>query len=203
MKSVDCNVLLRSFAICLVVVNHSIWIDLGGGMNFLLLLSGFNFARFSLIKNKSEAIYDLWKLVYKIVIPSLLIILLYSFINERMRVEEILMFSNFMYLNKVTDIALPIWYPQVLLQLVIIISFLLYVTPEINKESRGYVIISFYFGSLVIYEVSKQLYDSSHLLNRIPTLHLWNFVLGWVLWILLEDKNFINKSISSFIVFIT
>lgn len=194
---------LRALAICLVVANHSLWIDMAGGMNFLLLLSGFNFARFSLEKNTPDILKDFWRLISKIAIPSLVIILFYSLINQRFRIEEILMFSNFLYLNKVSDISLPIWYPQILIQIGIILSLVILTLPKIDTRNRVFLTAGLLVFSLSIHGISTRIYDASHLLERLPTLYLWNFVIGWLLWALLEKNTLFYKSIASVVVIIT
>ncbi len=199
LQSVNINQCLRAFAIMFVVANHATWYDLGGGMNFLMLLSGFNFAAFSFAKDKVAIIKDLWRLTLKIVIPSMIIISCYFILKGRFEFKELFMVSNFFYLNKVSDIALPIWYPQVFLQMAIILSLLFYFTPlaKVLRGKKVLYMLMILVAAIAINVVSKHYWNFSHLLGRMPHLFLWNFILGWCFCLMLEKPTLKNNILVS------
>jgi len=205
MTAINTNQLFRALAILLVVANHSVWFNVAGGMNFLLLLSGYNFASFSFTKNNKQVIIDLWQLIRKIILPSMIVMFLYFIINERFTFEEFFMISNWFYLNKITNIALPIWYPQMFLQLGVILTILFYVFPIQKLINRNSIIttILLVILSLLIFIMATSNFNTSHLGNRLPHLLLWNFILGWSLWALLNIRTNKNQIVASFLVFIS
>lgn len=205
MTPINTNQLFRALAILFVVANHSVWFSIAGGMNFLLLLSGYNFASFSFAKNNKQIIIDLWQLIRKITLPSMLVMLFYFIINERFTFEEFFMISNWFYLNKTTNIALPIWYPQMFLQLGVILTVLFLIFPIHTSIKKNNIIatIILVFLSLIVFAIATSIFNTSHLGNRLPHLLLWNFILGWSLWALLNIRTAKNKIIASSLVFIS
>lgn len=201
--SINSNQLLRAIAIMFVVANHATWFSLKGGMNFLLLLSGYNFAAFSFSKTNKAIIIDLWHLIRKIAIPSMIVMISYFIINQRFEVAELFMISNWLYLNKVTDIALPIWYPQMFFQMGMLLT-ILFLTFPIHKliiHNKITATIALVLISLMLFIISTSNYDSSHLYNRLPHLMLWNFVLGWSFWALLNTRDVKSKIYASLLLF--
>jgi len=191
------NTIARALAILLVVMNHAVNLPFGGGMTFLLMLAGYNFAKFSFQKENILIINDLYKTTLKIVVPCILVIVLNFILFGNIRWQELLMFSN--YLDNERVVAFPIWYAQVILQLAVLITIPIFVfnfSEHINKRPR-FITLSVLLVALALWLFTHSNYDS---LTHLPYFYLWNFVLGWALWAFLRKSNIMDKANATIII---
>ena len=202
-NSINSNQFVRAIAITLIVANHSSWLSMGGGVNFLMLLSGFNLAAFTFHKNDTAIINDMFTLTKKIITPSLIIIALSFLIKHEFVWQEIMLISNFYFPGKVA--FMPIWYPQIMIQMVIIFSLVFLLLKPANKLKKSPIITTaiIFLTTLTINIVCRWLWDTWYLYDRLPHLLLWNFTLGWLIWALLKNPNFSSKAICSLVVIFT
>lgn len=202
-RAIDGNQFVRAIAITLIVANHSSWLGLGGGVNFLMLLSGFNLATFAFNKNNNGIIHDMFRLSKKIIIPSLIIIAVSFFIKQKFVWQEILLISNFFFPGKVGH--MPIWYPQIITQIVIILSLVFILFKPASKLNKSPITTTavIFLIALAMNLVCRWLWDTWYLYDRLPHLLLWNFTLGWLIWALLKKRDFKSKSICSLLIIFT
>ncbi|MEP2651051.1 MAG: acyltransferase family protein [Paraglaciecola sp.] len=188
-RTIEVTDFLKALGICLVVLNHSSWHNLEGGLNILILISGLNFARFSLKKDNTELALDIARLLKKLLIPSLLLMGFYSLLFNKFDWKEILLISNFFYTQKIA--AFPVWYVQVITQLMLVIALIAFVF-NFAKWTRisllGFSLVMLFF-SILIPPFIDQYLSSAELFWKLPHYIAWNFILGWVVWASIEDEN--------------
>ena len=188
----------RAIAISLIVANHSTWLALGGGMNFLMLLAGFNLACFSFSKSNKSIANDMINMLIKIIIPTLVIIIFYCFLYREFQWQEVLMVSFLFPSGQIQISEIPIWYSQVLMQMCILLLPFMFIFNFANKVK-----IAPITTTLVILFVSvfiNWLSFSDYPWARLPHLFLWNFTLGWALWALLRNPTSASKMQCTFLV---
>jgi hypothetical protein len=187
---VDSDIVLRACAISAVVWNHA---DLGsrgtlgGGMTVLMMLSGFMFARFSLADHSAVKVrQSLVSLGLHILLPSLGFVVFYAFALRQFDPLELLFISNWWTTKRVA--LFPTWYPQVMVQMFILL-YLLFLTPLGRLAERRPLHFSlgvFLVGVAVRFAFPIWVWDSEPLVHHLPHLFLWNFSLGWVVYFLAE-----------------
>lgn len=189
MEKISGNNLARAFAISLVVANHSIYLPLGGGLNFLLLMAGFNLAAFSFSKSTHYIIVDFVQMIKKILLPAFIIILFYGIFFNNIVWQELLFVS---YLLKVEKVALiPVWYCQVLLQMSLLLIIIFKLTNFSVLVNKNPIVVTLITLSVTI--GINLLFWQSYPWNRWPHMYLWNFCLGWAVWAILKTPNLKNK----------
>ncbi|UAK25061.1 hypothetical protein [Sphingomonas nostoxanthinifaciens] len=188
---IDTDAFMRAAAICSIVWNHanpSALGAFGGGMTFLMMLSGFNFARFSLQGGTPESVRAaLVRLGLRIGVPSFLLVLFFFAALHRFDARELLFVSNWWTRDRIS--LFPLWYPEVMLQMFVLL-YLLFLTP------LGRVALSHMLAfSLAIFLVGAGLryalpfvWNTEYLNHDLPHLYLWNFTLGWVIFFLVVAR---------------
>ena len=194
------NYLVRAIAISFVVANHSSWLSLGGGMNFLLLLAGYNLASFTFSKNNHEIIRDMMRMVLKIILPTVAIIIVYACYYQQFNWKEITLMSYLLPNEEEQVSKIPYWYCQALLFMcLMLIPFILITNfSKLVKLTPIYSTLSILCITVCINLVSTLEYPW----ERLPHLFLWNFTLGWAVWALLNKPTFNNKLKASALVII-
>ncbi|MEP1382445.1 MAG: acyltransferase family protein [Paraglaciecola sp.] len=188
LKKVDNLDLLKALGILLVLVNHSSWHNLQGGVNILILISGLNFARFSFKKDNKEMVADILRLLKKLLVPSVLLIIFYSMIYTKFDWKELFLISNFYYPQKIS--TFPVWYVQAITQLFLIIIPLAFLF-NFSRWTKTHP-IKFNLCMLALamaMPLAIDLFiDSASLYWKLPHYIAWNFILGWVIWAMLYDS---------------
>lgn len=194
-ERIDSDVLLRGIGISMVVYHHVVLYNAGdarhalfglnavGGMGMLLLLSGFSFARFGLHNRSArEAAAAVLSMGRSIILPCYLAILFFSLVARQFNPAEFLMIGNFFESN--WQAGFNTWYPQFLLQILVVIFILFSVKPVGDRLAAHPTL-----GVLVLLMVSLLLHVGMRefgpeLMSRqhLPWMLMWNFVLGWALF---------------------
>ncbi len=178
---------IRAFAILQIVVSHLYWrVDAAGGLNILLALAGYNFARFTLYKTNRDIVTDLLFYVRKLALPSLALTLIYSVVRQKVDFYELIFVSA--AVNHETVSGYPIWYPQA-----IIAIFLALAVFARLFDLKGFLRHSkiFSFGLLVVtatIPVAIGLYQSDIFWAQ-PQYIAWNFFLGWVVYFFSQTEE--------------
>ncbi|MET0337834.1 MAG: hypothetical protein ABW063_08720 [Caulobacter sp.] len=184
----DVEALLRAAAVCAVVFNHAHvygghTTQFTGGMTVLLLLSGHSFARFTLVTGSRRLVSaGLIKLGVTLLMPSILLVLVSFAIKRTVSWPELLMVSNWSsgkYLS-----LFPIWYPQVVLQLLAGLAVLLW-TPTLWRRFCGAPLgwsLALFGSAVLVRAGAPLLWQTDALHHRLPHLLAWNFILGWVIF---------------------
>lgn len=190
--AVDSDVFMRAVAICSVVWNHANPLALGafgGGMTFLMMLSGFSFARFSLRGlTAPEVRASLVRLGLRIGVPSFLLVLAFFLALRRFDWRELLFVSNWWTIDRIS--IFPTWYPQVMLQMfaLLYVLFLLPAASRWLKRPLAFSLIIFASGLAMRIILPLAVWDTAYLHHNLPHLYLWNFTLGWVVYFLVRDR---------------
>lgn len=184
--TVASDVALRGLAIVMVVVNHASVtasarpIHLGGGLNVLLLVSGYSFARFVLSRGDAPAIRrGIAGLAWNVWWPTTLVILLSFLLKREWSWAELLFVSNLFTHEHVS--LLYVWFPQVLLQLLAILWLLAWVPGTDRALSRrplavSAILLAVCFALLLALGNDR----GEDFADRSLEFVAWNFVLGWV-----------------------
>lgn len=186
-NSVDSFMVLRAASIAAVVFNRSYgwrnaWsLGLSGGMTFLLMMTGYNLARFGL-KDASPANVRraLVLLARGLVVPSILTVLASApFVGIDWR--ELLLISN--WWPNVGNAPFPVEYTSMAWQMMLL--FWLVSWLPIFRSFLAHPLL----GSLILWAIGVMLryeFPRPDLLHRLPWLYLWDFSLGLILYFALE-----------------
>lgn len=179
--TVETSILLRAIAITEVVMLHANLLLLGGGAYALLLIAGANFARF-----QGEALFQnqftksVMSLLRNLVIPYFLISALYQLYKHDLNLGVLLLTSNYAGNPELTPSIFPVWFINVLVQTVLLISALLFIKPV-----RRYVTQFPWRSSLLLLLIGvctnqwiPLVWDTNYLYNRVPHMLIWLFALG-------------------------
>lgn len=182
-RSIETSVFLRALAIFGVVSSHSNLLPmLPGGAMLLLLVSGTNLARF-----QSQALFQgrflqpIVSLLKNLLVPYLVIAIAYQLWKGQPDFSVLFMVSNFV--DPLVSSIFPVWFLNVLVQLIIGVTILFAVRPIREFAS----VAPWKFGLLLMAAgvVSNRLmplvWDTSHLFHRLPHMMLWVFMLGWMI----------------------
>lgn len=186
-KSVSAEVAVRAMAISTVTFNHAQklgWYpDFGGGMSFLMALSGYNFAKFAMHnRTPADVRRALLNLSVAIALPTMLVILGSFIVTQKFEWSEFFLYSNLFTPDHVT--WMYIWYPQVLVQILLGLWVVFSIPPVANLILRNpfWSSLTIFAGAVVV----RSAFANNDLWNQLPHLFLWNFVLGWLVFFTLE-----------------
>ena len=183
-RSLDMPVVLRAVAISLVVAGHLGLFYFPGSSATLFAIAGLNFARFQLPSillrdSPRPALNTLARIVVPTALYTMAITLFYGYSPAAP--------ITFLYSNLV-DIrlndGLSYWFIELLAQLVLVMTVLF-----ASKRVRRAVAVdprAFGFGLLAVSLMTRSLgplvWDTDHLINRVPHTAMWLFALGWCVY---------------------
>lgn len=182
-RSVEAIVLARSIAITMVVANHAgFGLNLHGGLNALLAISGLSLAQFGFAGTTADAIRAIARIGLRLAVPSFLLALVWQLGVGQISFPELGFYSNWLYKSRVA--LFPIWYAQALTQMLFGIAALFLATDMGARIVRrpAFWVSVLYAGTSVTAVISYNFWDSSYLADQLPHLILWNFVFGWMIW---------------------
>jgi hypothetical protein len=181
LRDLDSRDALRAIGITAIVANHALVTSVHGGLNVLLVMSGIAFAQlcFGGRDRTGPLVHVSFTLRDPSPMWSVVLCLFWFALFGRFEVAEIFMVSNWITTERVSKF--PIWYTQVLLQMLAGIV-LLPLLPRMQWCSQTPRFVRRHSGwppprSLA---VAQALVDTDHLADKLPHLHAWNFVLGWL-----------------------
>lgn len=189
--TVDSLTLVKALAICLVVANHTYMdaVSLHGGLNVLMVVSGVAMASFAFHGTTAQTLCIFKSFTLRLVVPSVILALAWNiaayFMSSQVTAikwTEHLLISNWLSMGRVA--LFPIWYVQVIFQLMIALAVVFWVfdlTPYLKKAPVRATMIAFVI-SLLLAVTSYELWDTAYLQDKLPHLLAWNFVFGWVYW---------------------
>lgn len=181
-RDFDMTHLMRAMGITMVVLNHSGFWQFHGGLNILLLVAGISLARSSLGGSRAGILRNLRAVALGIAVPSLLLAGLSALWAGRLDLLEMAMISNWFYPERIS--YFPIWYTQSLLQLLAALALAvwlgdlaryLHLTPVRSA-------LALFLLALFLAALSKLLWDTAPLRDKLPHLLAWNFFAGWLIW---------------------
>jgi Acyltransferase family. len=187
-------VALRGLAIASIVIHHAYgnhskgWIavtlGLSGGMAFLLLLTGFNFARFSLEGGRPDVVREaLWSFAKAMIIPSVAMVLVWGpFVGIDWR--DLLLITNW-YPHPGTAMF-PVEFSGMIVQMCLMFWLLTWI-PGFDRFWKRPLLASFLLFATGVLLV--RYFPRPDLVNRLPWLYLWDFSLGLLVFFTLRVEN--------------
>lgn len=191
MKSIESDHFVRAVAILLVCAHHAGYpsIYLAGGLNVLMLMSGFHLAKFSFGQSRDVVLDRIEQLTLRLLAIALPVMTLWALLFWNFKPTEFLLISNWISIDRVSKF--PVWYIQVFTQMMVVIWIVFRVTPMANLvKSKPIAVTSIILlFSVFINILCFQIWNTEYLRNQLPQLLIWNFVIGWVFWAFLENEN--------------
>lgn len=197
LKAIDVAVVLRAVAIGLVAFNHAnpdapklYGFSLDGGMNVLLMISGYYFAKLVLTApTVAQMRRQLIKYGASFIIPSVLMVLFFFVLLRRFDLQELLFYKNFFSAERVSKY--PTWYPQVMLQILLIIYAVSFIPGlgAVVRRAQPVWVLSLFAVFAVVRLVLPRYIDTAPLLHHLPHLQFWNFCLGWCFYFVSDPSG--------------
>lgn len=185
--AVDPDVAIRAVGICLVVLDHATSVgrpaQILAGLNMLLMVSGYSFARF-LPKGAgrgaiARSFFSYGKAIW---LPCFIALAASALVYRRFDLPDLLFIGNFFHSEHVA--FFPAWYPMELLQYILLLA-LFFALPGVAAfySRRPFVAIA---GLLVLSVgqrlVLSKIWAAGYLDGGGPHVMLWNFVAGWLVF---------------------
>jgi acyl-CoA synthetase (AMP-forming)/AMP-acid ligase II/acyl carrier protein len=176
-RSMETNVVVRALAILLVVGTHTGLFRQQGGAHLLLVLAGYNFARFQLGEDTRETTRRTVRAAGRIAVPTLALTALAMSTQEGFAPSNLLLLNNYLGQGRWWY-----WYVEALLQ-VLLIAAILFLVPAVRRleQTRPF---GFALGLLVAALAARSLpLDPGPIGRPLILSHViaWMFVLGWLL----------------------
>jgi acyl carrier protein len=188
---IETDIVLRVVAIVAVVLNHTSqdFIPekyIQGGSLLLLILAGFNFARFQGYRLKSNLFESITLMLIALVTPYLIISLGYQIWHHEIDYSVLLLFNNFIYptANHVSVWPFPYWFICLLIQIIILFSSLFsikYLRHLANSSPWLFGTILLIVGVCISMLSMRLWYSNEPYYPRLPNVLFWLFALGWCL----------------------
>ncbi|WP_404338491.1 acyltransferase family protein [Sphingomonas sp. MMS12-HWE2-04] len=193
--SVETETLLRALAISAIVFNHAnpaqaeTGFGLGGGLTFLILLSGFNLARYSLQGASSQAFrQSVLLLAWRVAWPTVLIVLLdWVVTGQRPALGYLLFYSNWFTWHH--PALLQIWYPQMLIKLLLIFWVLFHFEPlaQLVRRKPFRAFLFAFVVAVVVRAIAPEWLEPPETRGRLVHFYAWNFLLGMLAYYALQS----------------
>lgn len=180
LEPLDSGTALRAFAITTVVAIHAGFGFLYGATIMLMMLVGYNFARFqSASLQRGQVWSTLWDFSKKILLPFYVILVAYTLLYHDLEWESFLLFSNFVYRS--SNNLVPVWFVLNLVQVLAIVGLLFSLAPvrawfgrNVWRSSMTVLVMVTAFHALMYVFVHRFEYDLF-----LPHMYLPVFWLGW------------------------
>lgn len=177
---VDSEIALRAAAITAVVINHASDWPVGGGVDALFMLVGYNLARFHYGAFTGGQFWSvLARFVPRILIPYYLLMLAYALAGRPMAVESWLLVSN--VTGRFGNVLEPYWFIEAFFQCLVIMALI----GSVSSLRRWAAAAPFSFAiallgaALILKTVLPQLFDETKLWGRSPDQVFVLLALGW------------------------
>lgn len=183
MRSVETVVVARAAAIVLVVANHVVFgVNMHGGLNALLVVSGLAMAQFGFGSTTREAVRAMFRFGVRLILPSFLLALVWQIGVGHISLPELGFWSNWLYKFRVA--LFPIWYAQAVGQILVVLIPLFLLTDMGARIARRPILWvgALYLVSCGLALVSYATWDTTYWADKLPHLILWNLIFGWLIW---------------------
>ena len=180
LRPMDSDIVLRALAILAVVINHASDFVIGGGAHVLLILAGFNLARFQRVRLlRGEVGPMVLAFATRIILPYYAILCVYLLWKHELNVPALLLVGNFV--GEYGSFIEPYWFLEVMLHGYLVVAGLFLVPAVRAAAARGSWRFGLWLlgGAVVVRVVATELFDHSHLAGRtIDSLFIF-IALGW------------------------
>ena len=169
--SLETNVVLRAVAIVMIVASHADLTTLEGGAHALLLVAGFNFARFQLASGR------MWRSIARIAVPSVAWIALIAATHDEFALPNALLVNGIV---GTPDLNWAYWYVEAVVQILVVLA-VVFAVPAVRRFERRHPLwlaaAALGVGLLIRFDLWGW-FAVHHRVNR-PQHVLWLFALGW------------------------
>ena len=201
LRPIHSDIALRAAAVSLIVVHHALRRDLGGGIDILLLLVGYNLARFQTKRLASPQRWSLVRdIVLKMVIPYYILLGLFAVaFHQSVAIADIFLVSNFIGRFGSLELA-ALWFIPAYLQSILILATVATAAPvrRLIVERPGLFGCALLITTLFLKFALLLVFQHSSLLGRTPDQFLYIVALGWCLY---EAKHRITRLLTAIVAF--
>ena len=187
--TIETDVLLKALAIVAIVLNHTSQHKIPekyilGGSLLLLILAGFNFARFQGTRLNGKLFQPIIPMLRTLLIPYLFINLGYQIWQHKIDFSVLLLFDNFItpIADQVSAWPFPVWFICILVQIIIVFSSLLgikYFRHIANSSPWLFGTILLIISACISMLSLHLWYSNEPYYPRLPNILFWLFALGW------------------------
>ena len=200
LAKVETGIFIRFFAIIAVVCHHGGLPVLKGGATLLMLISGYNYIRFQLIKQLNHSPFFIFRSLFLyVLLPFWGTLVGFALLKgQPLNLWDLLLISNNLY-PKLDAVPFQIWFVHALVQCIVVFTLPLLV-PAIRlwaaNHTVAYVAIftGCFYGLRVLDELLG-LGQSYHLQGAQTTWIAWLFGLGALLFLLENPRHKILLSV--------
>jgi acyl-CoA synthetase (AMP-forming)/AMP-acid ligase II len=179
-RALETEILLRALAVLAVVVNHVSDLVVGGGAEVLLMLAGYNLARYQKPRLETGRAFEFtWSFARRIVAPYYIVLLGFLAVKRWPDIPSLLLVSNFV--GRFHSMIEPYWFLEAMLQCLLIISVLC-LLPGVRRAistDPWRLGIGFLTAAVVLKSAAFAVFHHTHLMNRTPDQVLYLMALGW------------------------
>ena len=180
-RTISSDIALRAAAIILIVAHHTLQIDLGGGIDVLLLLVGVNLARFQTGRLASPQRWSLVAdIILRMVLPYYIVLAIVKYFDHQVILApDILLVSNFV--GRFHDATVIYWFVEGYLQTMLLLAALATLPPvrRMIAEQPGRFGAMLLAAAVVIKFACLLIFHHAALLGRTPDQFLYIVALGW------------------------
>jgi len=177
---VDTSLLLRFVGILAVVTVHFTPLDVGGATFLLLVIVGFNFARFQLSNVLATgSVMPVLISALRLGLPLFLMVAMLEVRHQKLDVMDLALLGNW------KDHAIQrmdFWFVALVVQ-VLVITAMIMAVPAVRAYARSNP-LAFSYGLLIAVVATATfvpfLWSTEYLYNRVPHMLMWLFALGWI-----------------------
>lgn len=180
LRWIDSEMILRAVAVICVVLVHASDLPLNGGAEILLLLAGYNIARYQKTHLAGGRGFEIVAAFFaRVILPYYALLLLYFAAKGKIDLPSLLLVSNFY--GRFGSLVEPFWFLEALLQCMIIVAALALLPPVrwavANRPwSSGLVFLA---GALALTVAVRVFVHDPSLAGRTPAAVLYLVALGW------------------------
>lgn len=180
LRTMESEVVLRALAILGVVVTHaSTWV-VSGGAEVLMILAGYNLARYQKDRLGSGRGFEfVWSFFQRIMLPYYGLLLVYFAVKRQFDVPSLFLVSNFT--GRFGSAMEPYWFLEAIIQCFVIFAAVTLIPPVrrallANPWRFG---LAFLAAAILLRVGAYQAFQHGHLENRTPDSNFYLLALGW------------------------
>lgn len=183
LKAFDSEIVLRALAIIAVVLTHSKSRFLGGGSDALMILAGYNLARFNFAKlTMNGGLQVLRSFGVRIVLPYYLILIGYAVVHKNPGIASFFLVAN--NFGRFRSLLTPFWFIEALTQ-AMVIMVLIFAVPAARRMAAASP-LRFAAGLLLVSIAVRagafSILQHARLLNTSVDAVFPLFALGWMMF---------------------
>lgn len=180
LRDIETEVLIRALAVLGVVVNHASDVVIGGGAEVLLVLAGYNLARYQKPRLEAGRGFEFaWSFFKRIIAPYYVLMIFYLGVKQALDVPSLLLISNFW--GRYDSLIEPYWFLEAMIQCLVLIA-LATLVPGVRRwvaRDPWDFGLGFMAVAIVLRVAAFMVFDHGELGNRTPDAVLYLMALGW------------------------